>query len=248
MLRSQLQSKAFLVGVFVKTPATELIECLARCQLDFICLDAEHSAWDRRTLDQCLGVAANLSMPALVRIAALRSELCLQALDGGAAGLVSPHIKNVEDAENFVRWSNFGPDGRGYSGSTRSAGLRGTPMAEVISREAPYLIAQIEDADALPEVTKIAETKGLDALFIGAADLTVSLGETTPSAQVVLNACDQIRAAAADANLPIAAYVAGNSDIKRARDDGVQLAFVGSDQSLLIEGGLAVANFAKETR
>lgn len=241
MIRNNLQEKGALTGVFVKTPATEIVELLAASGLDFICLDAEHAAWDRRSLDQCLAMSHALGLPALVRLAALRPDLMLQALDGGAAGIVAPHVKSTQDAEAFVRWAHFGPDGRGYSGSTRSAGFRGKNMAQVLSEADPFLIAQIEDADALTEVQLIAATEGLDALFIGAADLAVSLNEDSTGSTQMHKATAAIRVAAADAELAVAAFVGVASGIKKARSQGTQLLFVGSDQSLLLEGARQIA-------
>lgn len=234
-MRGRLREGAFLAGTFVKTPATEIIECLARAGLDFICLDAEHAAWDRRSLDQCLGLARVLGLPALVRIPALAPDAILQVLDGGAEGIVAPHVKTRADAENLVRWANYGPEGRGYSGSTRSAGLRGLSMGEVLAQPAPLLIPQIEDASALPNVAEIASVPGIDVLFLGAADLAVSLGATSTGADVVTDALTSIRSVARETGTAVAAFVASPSGLHAARQEGTQLAFVSSDQSLLID-------------
>lgn len=241
MFRPYLSSGTMLKGVFVKTPATEVIECLAKAKLDFICLDAEHAAWDRRSLDQCLGMACALDMSAFVRIAALRPDACLQALDGGATGIVAPHVRTAKDAEALVRWCRFGPGGRGYSGSTRAAGLRGTPMPQVLAQSAPIVIPQIEDADALENLDAIARVPGLDALFVGAADLSVSLGQKTTQAEPVRAATQAIRTAAAKADLAVAAFVTGLGGLAQAELDGTKLAFVGSDQTLIMDGARALS-------
>ena len=241
MIRKILQKKGALTGVFVKTPATEVVELLAVSGLDFICLDAEHAAWDRRSLDQCLALSRALGLPALVRLQALRSDHVLQVLDGGAVGIVAPHVKNTQDAEAFVRWAHFGPDGRGYSGSSRSAGFRGKNMAQVLSEADPFLIAQIEDADALSDVRQIAAIEGLDALFIGAADLAVSLNEDSTGTAQMHKATETIRVAAEDAGLAVAAFVGAASGIPKALSQGTQLLFVGSDQSLVLEGARQIS-------
>ena len=57
-----------LTGTFLKTPAFQLVEVLAMSDFDFIALDAEHSPFDRGTMDACLGVARAMNFPTLVRI------------------------------------------------------------------------------------------------------------------------------------------------------------------------------------
>lgn len=231
MIQKALAEKDTLVGTFVKTPATEIVEVLATTPLDFICLDAEHAGWDRRSLDQCLAMALALGLPALVRIAVLRPELILQALDGGAAGIIAPHIRTAQDAADLVRWANFGPGGRGYSGSTRSAGFRGRKMADVLDAADPFLIAQIEDAEALGDLAEISATPGLGALFIGRADLAVSLDASNPKDTVVQEAAQTIRTAAARAGLPVAVFAATAANVETQKNAATRMIFWGSDQA-----------------
>lgn len=166
------------IGVFVKTPALPVIELLAFAGLDFVCLDAEHSAFGRRELDDALGMAGALRLPAFVRVAAAMAPAILQALDGGAAGLLVPHVDGRARAEEIARWSRPGSGGRGWSGSTRAAGYSTQPFAAALAaaRHDPFVVAQIEDFDGLTDVEAIAAVPGIDALFFGAVDLAVGMG------------------------------------------------------------------------
>ena len=117
--RARMLGGEYLAGTFVKTPAVEMVEVLAKSGLDFICLDAEHSPFDRARLDTCLAVARALDFPTLVRVGSNTAENILQALDSGAVGVVVPHVYSVEKAQEAARWGRFGHHGRGYAGSSR---------------------------------------------------------------------------------------------------------------------------------
>ena len=118
-----LQAGGFQMGTFVKTPAPEFVEILALAGLDFVCLDLEHSPFGVREMDQCLGLARALDLPAIVRLCPPLDGMLQHALDGGAAGVLVPHVDSVEAAQQVARLARFGPGGSGYSGSTRSAGF-----------------------------------------------------------------------------------------------------------------------------
>ncbi|MEL6600179.1 MAG: aldolase/citrate lyase family protein [Pseudomonadota bacterium] len=235
-LRQRLAQGEDLTGLFVKTPATELVEVLALSGLDFICLDTEHAAFDRRSLDQCLALARALDLPALVRVAHTAQAEILQALDGGAAGVVMPHVATAAMAADAARWCRFGDGGRGFAGSTRSAGLATRTMPEVLALPQPLVIAQIEDPSGVAEVEGIVATPGIDSVFIGAADLTVAYGVDSQAEPVVAEARRRIFDAAAKANMPVAVFLAAGSGIAGAREEGARLFFMSSDQGLLLAG------------
>lgn len=229
-----------LAGVFVKTPSLPVIEILALAGLDFICFDAEHAGFGRRDLDDGLGMARALGLPALVRVMEAGAAPILQALDGGADGVVVPHVDSAALATRIAAWSRFGPGGRGYAGSTRSAGFGTRPMTQVRADD-PLVIAQIEDPPALMEIDAIAATPGIDALFFGAADLAVGLGAPDQAAPAVRAAFDQVAAAARRAGKPLAGFAAAPEGLEALAARGVRLAFAGSDQGLLLAGARRLA-------
>jgi hypothetical protein len=98
----------------------------------------------------------------------------------GAHGIVVPHVTDAATAERVARASRFGPGGRGYAGSTRWAGFATRAMPEMLAAASETLvIAQIEDPEAVEAVEEIAATPGIDALFLGPADLSVGYGHDT---------------------------------------------------------------------
>uniref|UniRef100_UPI0028124C4D HpcH/HpaI aldolase family protein n=1 Tax=Jannaschia maritima TaxID=3032585 RepID=UPI0028124C4D len=178
--KQRMASGEILVGTFVKTPAHEMIEVLAQSRLDFLCLDAEHSPFDRARLDVCLALARALDVPCLVRVPTGTPVEILKALDSGATGIVVPHVDSAAKAAEIARAGRFGHGGRGYAGSTRWAGFATRPMGDVLqqSRDETVIIAQIEEPEGVEAAGAIAATDGIDGLFVGPADLAVCYGTT----------------------------------------------------------------------
>lgn len=180
ILRERMLAGDILSGTFIKTPAYEVMEVMALSGLDFICLDAEHSPFDRRSMDASLAVAMAHKLPALVRVPSGSQENILMALDSGAVGIVVPHVDNREKAEEIARWARFGHYGRGFAGSTRWAGYATRGMSDLLeqSKRETVVIAQIEEPEAVDVIDEIASVDGIDGLFVGPADMAVCLGKT----------------------------------------------------------------------
>jgi 2-keto-3-deoxy-L-rhamnonate aldolase RhmA len=237
-LKSRLAAGDTLLGTFVKTPSSMVCEVLGKTELDLVCLDAEHSPFDRLTQDHCLQALRAEHMPSLVRVPSSAPEHILNALDCGATGVVVPHVTSPELAEELVKASHFGPGGRGYAGSTRAAGYTTKAMATHLADSAAesVLVAQIEDLEALEAIDEIAAVDGVDCLFIGRIDLTVALQAESPSAPVVLAAVERICEAAAARGRRVGMFVGDLSEIPRWRDHGASLFLLSSDHGFLLQG------------
>lgn len=241
--RSRMLSGENLAGTFMKTPSHDVLEVLALSGLDFVCLDAEHAAFDRRALDACIAVARALDFPVLVRVASGTPEAILQALDMGAVGVVVPHVDSVAKAKAVARSARFGLGGRGYAGSTRWAGYATRTMPELLakSREETVVIAQIEEPAGADAAHEIAALDGIDGLFLGPADLSVSYGhEGQDNADLTkaLKICGEATKANGKA------YVSWVGSIEQAKEraaSGLTVFFVGSEHAWMLNGAKAAA-------
>ena len=245
--KQRLAGGELLIGTFVKTPSTMVCEVLAQTQLDVLCLDAEHSPFDRGSLDQCLLACRSGQMPALVRVPALTPEHILNALDCGATGILAPHIDSVEAAKMLAKKSQFGAGGRGYAGSTRAANYTGKAIARHLqdSADSTVVIAQIEDVEALECIEEIVAVDGIDCFFIGMIDLTVALGANSPKDPVVVAAAEAICNAAKAKGRRLGIFVANQEDIGFWRARGVSLFLLSSDHGFILQGANNLANKAK---
>ena len=241
--RARLLAGDTLAGTFVKTPAHDLLEVLMLSGLDFVCLDAEHAAFDRARLDACLAVACARGFPVLVRVGAGSAQALQQVLDAGATGVVVPHVDTLDKAERIARGARFGHGGRGYAGSTRWATFASRPMAELLARSAEetVVIAQIEEPEGVEASAAIAAVSGIDGLFAGPADLAVCYGVSDLGAPEVREAMRRSGAAAARHAKAFMTFAPDLASAAELRALGVTAFFIGSDHAFALDGARRVA-------
>jgi 2-keto-3-deoxy-L-rhamnonate aldolase RhmA len=241
-LKQRIAGRDLVVGTWVKTPHPIIVEVLGLSPLDCIVLDAEHAPFDRGSLDTCLMAARGAAKPALVRPASSAPEHLLAALDMGADGVIVPHVRSAAEAEAVVRACRYVPGGRGYAGTTRSAGYGTKGMARTRADAAEVtIIAQVEDVEAVDAIEAIAAVEGLDALFIGRADLTVSYRAESPDDPQVLAAVERICAAGRAAKRAIGMFLARPSDAPQWREKGASLFLLGSEHDFMLKGAADLA-------
>jgi 2-keto-3-deoxy-L-rhamnonate aldolase RhmA len=235
---ARFRSGEFMVGTFVKTPDPAIIEVLAHSTVDFVVLDAEHAPFSRRDIDLCLLAAREGDLPALVRVPNSEPPGIQQALDQGAAGVVVPHVRTMQEAQDVARISHFGPGGRGFAGSTRAADYTRRDLRSHLDATAASVIvvAQIEDAEAVEHAQGIAGTAGIDGVFIGPVDLCISLGKTDVSDASVHAAIGSIAHGTKVSNKAVGIFVGKSSDMERYRKFELNFVLVRSDQSFVLNG------------
>lgn len=231
-----------LLGTFLKTPHPHIVEVLASSGLDCVVIDAEHAPFDRRDIDACVMAARLGGLPVLVRTPSNAPEQILNALDCGADGVLVPHVRSAAEAHAVAASAHYGVGGRGYAGSSRAAGYGAASMPDhkAASAAKTVVIGQIEDVEALEEIDAIAAVEGIDALFVGLIDLTVSLGCESPDDECVIAAVDRIVAACVAAGRPVGMFVSRTSDVAMWQDKGATLFLLGSDHGFVRDGAKAM--------
>ncbi|MEI9927482.1 MAG: aldolase/citrate lyase family protein [Sphingomonas sp.] len=232
-------------GTFVKTASPHIIEVLGTCGLDFAVVDAEHGPFDRGAIDLMVLAGRAAGLPVLVRVPDDRHSTLLSTLDMGAAGVLVPHVDSAAQAAEIVRNTRFGIGERGYSGSPRFAGYGSLGRAEALKRgDQAIVLAQIESAAAVEECEAIAATPGIDGVFIGRSDLSLSMGETSTEAPAVVAATRRIIAAGVAAGKLVGMFVGSTAEAAGFAPLGANWFIVGSDQSILRQGAREIAAFA----
>ncbi len=233
--RTRLSSGDLLLGSFLKTPVPHLVEIAALASLDFVLLDAEHAPFTVRDLDVAMLAGRAAQLDVLVRIPFAAPAWIQQALDLGASGIVVPHVSSASAAASVVHAARFQNGSRGYSNSPRAGGYGTANMATHIARsdEAAAVIVQIEDATGVDAVEDIAAVPGLDALFIGRADLAVAYQTGDPAAPAVASAARRIIEAARANHIAVASFYADARAYDASGADKASMLVLGSDQSVL---------------
>ena len=178
-LRARLAAGERVVGTFVKLPSTDVVELAAASGFDVVVVDLEHSTLGEADAIGLVRTADLLGLPALVRLPAVDEGLVARLLENGAAGIQLSSLDAAATTRALRAAVTSGPGGRrSVSLAHRVAGFGAVGLADHLAAEAadpPLLVGQIEGpvrdplADVLP---------GLDVVFVGTTDLTVSLGLT----------------------------------------------------------------------
>lgn len=142
-------------------------------------VDLQHSTISLDNTAQICTAATYAGITALVRVPVVDATIVGRLLDGGAMGIVVPDVKNAAMARDAVRLCRMPPLGeRSIGGPIAITGfvpMPGARVAEIVNAET-MVLAQLESAEAIDEAEAIAGVDGIDALFIGSNDLTLSLG------------------------------------------------------------------------
>jgi len=245
--KQRLSNGECLIGTFTKTPSMMMAEVIGQTDLDVVCIDAEHSPFDRGDIDQNIFAYRAANKPSLVRVPEGSPSQLLNVLDCGATGVVVPHVDSADKARAIAKACKFGDKGRGYAGSTRAAAYTGRTISEnlKINQRDNVVIAQIEDLSALDVIDDIAAVEGIDCLFIGMMDLTVALGQTSPRAPEVVAAGIKICEAARRHNRCLGIFVPSVDDIAMWKNEGVTLFLMSSDHGFVKQGANALATSAR---
>ena len=240
--RERLHAGDLLAGTWIKTPHPHVVEVLGFSSLDCLVLDAEHAPFDRTALDLCILAARAAGKTVLVRPQSASHEQILNALDCGADGVILPHIRTAAEAADAVKACHYVSGGRGFAGSSRAAAYTTKGMAKHrADAKDVIVIAQIEDVEGVENIDTIAAVDGIDALFIGRADLTISYSAETPDDAIVVDAVDRIVAAGKAAGRTTGMFLGRVGDVPIWREKGASLFILGSDQDFLLQGAAKLA-------
>jgi 2-keto-3-deoxy-L-rhamnonate aldolase RhmA len=179
-VKDKLTRNEVVLSMTVRLVRTVEIAGIARTAgFDSIYIDVEHSSFSLDTTGQICMAGLAVGVTPFVRVPSIAPDCISRVLDGGALGVIAPHIQTPEDAARIVRAAKFAPLGdRSFTGSLPHFQFRTFPTAEMFEalNEATMVIVMIESAEALTAVDEIAAVDGVDMLFIGTNDLCSSLG------------------------------------------------------------------------
>lgn len=232
-----------LSGTFQKTPSRQVAEVLALSGLDFVVIDAEHAPFGAAEIDAVAGACRPMGFPALVRVPDARGGAIGACLDAGAAGVVVPHVRSAEEAEAAVAAARFTGGARGLSPSGRAGDYGAYGLVDFMQRSdaAVSVWCQIEDVEAIDRIEEIAAVPGVDALFVGRADLMRSMGAETVGDVIVADAVVRVAAAVRGRGPRLAIHLGHAAEAEAFAEMGFTLFLIGSDQAMLRAQGASTA-------
>ncbi|MCB1376753.1 MAG: hpch/hpai aldolase [Alphaproteobacteria bacterium] len=179
-LKQMTRTREVKLGHFIVefvTPGIGHILKAAGC--DFVFFDMEHSGFSFETLKSAIRYFEAADLPVIVRVPAQENDMLARACDMGAEGLIAPMISTVAQAQAMVDSVKYYPQGkRGVGLGMAHDNYRTAPVAEALAgaNDRTTVICLIETAEGAENAEAIAALDGVDCLWVGHFDLSVSLG------------------------------------------------------------------------
>ena len=245
-LAERLRAGETLISGWCQLPEPLLPELVARQGFDAVTMDMQHGLHDLQSVMRSIGGVAYAGKPAVVRVAVGDFASASRALDFGAEAVIAPMINSAADARALVSATKYPPLGDRSWGPIRALTVLGVPDLPTQLRTAntqTFVFAMVETAQAIEVVDEILAVDGIDGVFMGPSDLSVTLsaGKEIDATADWLD--PPIRRLADRANA--AGKVAGGFAMNAARaryyiDRGYRFITLGTDQSYVVEGAGAM--------
>ncbi len=156
-------------------PSSVSAELMAQQGWDSVCVDLQHGAIDYQAGLHMLQAISTTDTVPLVRVPWNDPAIIGKALDAGAYGIICPMINTAAQCEAFVGACRYAPDGYRSVGPLRASLYGGADYVQH-ANSTILTLAMIESREAIANLDSILKTPGLDAIFVGPSDLSVSMG------------------------------------------------------------------------
>lgn len=237
-------AKRPLVGMWVSSGSALMAEICAGSGLDVVLVDGEHSPNGLEGILAQLQAIHGYPITPVVRPPVNDPVIIKQYLDLGVQSLMVPMVHTVADAEAAVAAAHYPPRGVRGVGSALARSSRWNRIPNYVERasETVTVMVQIESARAVENVADILAVDGIDAIFLGPADLAASMGRLGVQGHTeVMAVVEHCIAAAKAAGKPVGVNAFVQETAKHYIDAGVDLVLVGADVTLLARGSEGLA-------
>lgn len=224
-----------VINGWLAIPSAFSAEVMAHQGFDSLTVDLQHGVVDYQAGVTMLQAISSTPTIPLTRVPWNEPGLIMKALDAGAYGIICPMINTRADAEQFVRTCKYPPLGYRSFGPVRASIYAGTDYGDRANDDL-LVIPMIETAEAVKNLDEILSVPGIDAVYIGPADLSLSLGcrprldQTDPpvveAIQKILAGCKRHHVVAGLHNNTVA-YA------RKMIDEGFQFVTIASDSRFL---------------
>ena len=233
LLKAQLRRGETNFGVTLGMGSPEVAEAVANLGLNFITFDTQHTSLDTETVQTMIQATSYSDTVPVVRVISNDLGLINRALDVGAHAVIIPLVNTKEDAQKAVRSSMYSPKGiRSYG--PRRAALRDPDYAATANAEV-MVIPQIETEMALNNLEDIVTTEGIETVFLGPNDLSLSLGVFRQyDSPKFLEAVERV-VSTCQAHNVFPGLLAPAGPVERSIEQGFKLITIGGDLALLTD-------------
>lgn len=237
-----LQGKKAL-GTFFELESPSAMECIGCSGMDYVIIDMEHGSVDKSACTDLIRVAELSDMVPFVRIADVSHSEVQKAVDAGAQGLIVPCLRTLDEVKQLVNFAKFAPVGqRGFApvrsdrwGAYASEKM-GIEKYMAYCNENVLVLPQCETKELLEQIEEVVQIDGVDGIFVGPFDLSISLGKPAQfDDPEVVAAVDRVLKACQKAG-KFAFIFAGTSDVCKERfEQGFDSVAYGIDAMMYIK-------------
>src|SRR5579883_134573 len=246
--KARLAAGETVIGAWLTIPDLSVAEIMAGAGFDYTIIDAEHAPWTVGEIQVALAGFAKSDTVLLVRVPWNDQVAIKQVLDAGIDGVVCPMVRTVEEARNLIAACRYPPAGtRGFGPRRASDYYKRARDYAATANDELVIVPQIEDARHLRELDGILALDGVDAICLGPADFSGSLGRllnwTHPD---VAGPLETVLAKAKAGNIAVCTgIVIPPEQVPEWAAKGARMPLVASDTGLLVDGAVALL---KDTR
>ncbi|HEX4944830.1 MAG TPA: aldolase/citrate lyase family protein [Usitatibacteraceae bacterium] len=243
-IRTIWKAGGAVVNGWLAIPSSFSAETMAHQGWDSLTIDMQHGVIDYGDAVAMLTAIATTGTVPVVRVPWLDPGILMKMLDAGAYALICPMVNNRDDAEKLVAATHYPPRGSRSMGPIR-AQLYGGPDYQKQANDTIVVFAMIETRQALDNLDDILLVKGLDAVYIGPADLSLALGCNPTFDDVdppVAEAIDLILAKAKEHGVVAGIHNGSPEGALRRIAKGFQFVTIGSDARLMAAGAKQVVD------
>ena len=163
------------LGGWLGIPSAFSAEIVARCDFDYVCVDTQHGLNDYSDSWRMLQAINLGSATPVVRVPWNEPGVIGKSLDAGARGIIVPMVNTRSETEAAVRACRYAPEGGRSYGPARVVRQEGSDYFAHANADVA-VIPMVETAEAVANLDDILSVPGVDAVYVGPSDLSVSLG------------------------------------------------------------------------
>lgn len=234
-LRRRVIAGEATLGGWCAIPSPFAAEVLATLGFDWVAVDTQHGLIDYATMVGMLRALQAHCVPGLVRVSSNDAGLIGRALDAGATGIVVPMVNSPEDAERAVRACRYPPLGSRSWGPARPS-LGRPDFTPSVANDEVLCVVMIETPEAVAQAREILSVPGVDAVYIGPWDLSLTVNGGAPdpgSSDRDVELIDAIRDAAEAAGVSPGIACGGIDHVRRWLPRGFRFVAINSDVGFL---------------